>query len=258
MNYKEREHLIKTLSAGIRFDGRNLEDYRDIEIETNIISTAEGSARVKAGNTEVLAGVKLSIGTPYPDSPDEGVLMVGCELLPIAHEEIESGPPTNEAIEIGRVIDRGIRESHAVDAKGLCIVPGEKVWIVSVDLVPLNVDGNLIDIGAIAALAALKTTRFPEIIDGVINYKKLSDKVLVVDKEPIAITVGKIGKDLIVDATKFEEDAYDARLTITVTNEDKFCSLQKNGEVGMSSDEISRAFEIALAKSKELREQLFH
>lgn len=257
MNYNEKTHLLKTLAAGIRFDGRKLDEFREIKIETDIITTAEGSARVTVGDTEILAGVKLSIGTPYPDSPDEGVLMVGCELLPIAHGDIESGPPGIDAIEIGRVIDRGIRESKAVDTKSLCISKGEKVWIVSVDLVPLNHDGNIIDIGALAALAALSTTKFPEMKeDGTVNYKKLSDKKLQVQQKPIAITICKIGDHMVVDPTLVEEEAIDARLTVTVKENGEFCSLQKGGDVGLQAEEISNMFDVALEKSKELRSKL--
>lgn len=258
MNYNEKEHLIKSLSAGLRFDGRTLDQFRDIQIETNIISTAEGSARVICGNTEIIAGVKLSVGTPYPDSPDEGVLMVGCELLPIAHGDIESGPPGVDSIEIGRIIDRGIRESHAVDTKKLCIEKGSKVWMLSVDIVPLNHDGNLIDIGAIAALAAISTTRFPELNeDGSVNYKKLSDERIVLQEKPIAITVVKIGDHLIIDPTMVEEEALDSRLTVTVMNTDNFCSLQKGGDVELSSEEISLIFDMAIEKSKEIRSKFF-
>jgi exosome complex component RRP42 len=256
MNYTEKEHLLKSLNAGYRFDGRTLEDWRNLEIETDLISTSEGSARVKLGNTEVLAGVKLSIGSPFGDRPNEGVLMVGCELLPMAHESIESGPPGIDSIEIGRVIDRGIRESKSVDVEELCIVPGEKVWMVSVDIVPLNHDGNIIDAGAIAALAALKTTRFPEIVNGVVDYKHLSDKKLIVEKEPIAVTVGKIGDHLIIDPTKDEEDVLDARLTCTIGQDGKFCSLQKGGETPFTIDEIDQIFELAMVKSDEIRKQL--
>ncbi len=71
-------HVVKLLNAGKRMDGRGLLDYRKpIDIEQDILKTAEGSARVKIGKTEVIAGVKLEVGTPYPDTPDEGTIIVG-------------------------------------------------------------------------------------------------------------------------------------------------------------------------------------
>lgn len=250
------EHLIRSLEADIRYDGRKKDEFRNLEIETNITTTGEGSARVKLGDCEVIAGVKLSLGTPYSDSPDQGVLMVGCELMPMAHPSLESGPPSITAIEISRVIDRGIREGHAIDTKQLCIEAGEKVWIVSVDIVPLNHDGNLIDIGSIAAMAALKTTRFPEIKDGKADYKKLSDKKIDINETPIAITVCKVGNQLFIDPTKEEEDNIQARITVTSLDSDRICSLQKGGANSFSIEEIGQAFDIATKASEELRKQI--
>lgn len=251
-----KEHIVKALEAEIRYDGRKKEEFRNIEIETDITVTGEGSARVKVGDCEVIAGVKLSLGAPYSDSPDEGVLMVGCELIPMAHSSIENGPPSIDAIEIGRVIDRGIREGHCIDPKQLCVEPGEKVWIVSVDIVPLNHDGNLIDIGGLAAMAAIKATRFPEIEDGKVNYKKLTDKKLDINETPIPVTVCKIGNQLFVDPTKVEEEAIEARVTVTCLDDQRICSLQKGGDDSFTIEELGNAFDIAAKVSDELRKNL--
>lgn len=251
-----KEHIIKALEAEIRYDGRKKEEFRKIEIETDVAITGEGSARVKVGDCEVIAGVKLSVGTPYSDSPDEGVLMVGCELIPMAHPSLENGPPSIESIEIGRVIDRGIREGHCIDPKQLCIEAGEKVWIVSVDVVPLNHDGNLIDVGGLAAMAAIKATRFPEIENGVVNYKKLTDKKLEINEYPIPVTVCKIGDQLFIDPTKVEEEAIEARVTITSLDENRICSLQKGGDKSFSIEELGQAFDIASKAATELRKSL--
>ena len=251
-----KEHIIKALEADIRYDGRKKDEFRNVEIETNMISTGEGSARVKVGDCEVIAGVKLSIGKPYSDSPDEGVLMVGCELIPMAHPSLESGPPSITAIEIGRVIDRGIREGHCMDVKQLCIEPGEKVWMVSVDVVPINHDGNLIDVGGLAAMAALKATRFPEIEDGKVNYKKLTDKKLDIEEYPIPVTICKIGDHLIVDPTKIEEDNVEARITVTSLDSDRVCSLQKGGPKSFSIEELGIAFDMAAKAGEDLRKNL--
>ena len=84
MNNEFRLHVQKSLKKNIRFDGRKLDQCRPITVEYGISKNAEGSARVKIGNTEVLAGVKMSIESPYPDVPDQGNLMVNAELLPMS------------------------------------------------------------------------------------------------------------------------------------------------------------------------------
>lgn len=55
-------------------DGRQRGDYRPMELETNIVEHAFGSARLRLANTDILVAVKLEIDTPFPEQPDEGKL----------------------------------------------------------------------------------------------------------------------------------------------------------------------------------------
>jgi exosome complex component RRP42 len=250
-----REHVLKLLEKGIRLDGRKLTEFRDIKIDYNISSGAEGSARVKVGDTEVLAGVKMSVETPYPDTPDQGSLMVNAELLPLSSPDFEPGPPGIMAVELARVVDRGIRESHAIDVKKLCIKSGEKAWVVMIDICTINSAGSLIDTSAIAALAALKVAKFPKYEDDKIDYSVKTDVSVPIAKEPMTITVYKIGKYLLVDPLDEEEKAADARLTITTEKDGSLCSLQKGGATTLTIDEIGQMIDIAAEKSKEIRKK---
>ena len=257
MNLEVKEHIKNGLKKGIRIDGRKLDELRPITIQTGFLATAEGSAKIIFGDAEVIAGVKMAIEKPYPDTPEDGVLMVNSELLPLSSPDFESGPPSIESIETARVIDRGIRESKAFNTKSLCLEKGEKVWTVAIDVVPLNYDGNLIDIGGFAALVALKNARFPYLDDdGNVDYHKKTDKTLDLQKLPIPITICKIGDMLLVDPTAEEEKAVDARLTVTVLDDDKVCALQKGGNASLSVQEIEQMVDLAFKTSKVLRAKL--
>jgi exosome complex component RRP42 len=253
MKEELKEHINNSLKEDVRLDGRKKEEFRKIEIETGVIKTAEGSARVKCGNTEVIAGVKLDVGEPFPDIPDEGVLMVGAELLPLSNPEFESGPPSTESIEVARVIDRGIRESQAIDTKKLCIEKGEKVWMVMLDVLPINTDGNLIDVGGLAAIAALLDCKMPSIKDGKPDVKNMTDKKLPINEMPIPVTVVKIGDNFLLDPVESEEEVLDARLTVTVMEDGRLCALQKGGESPLTTEDLKKMFELAIKKSGELR-----
>ena len=172
MNNISREYLISILKKGKRVDSRQLDELRNVEISYDVSEHAEGAARVKLGNTEVVAGVKLEVGTPFPDSPDEGVIIVGVETLPLSNPDFESGPPNAESIELARVVDRAIRESHAIDLKKLCIEKKEKVWMILIDIYSINDQGNLQDAAALAALAALKKAKMPSFDGEKVNYKE--------------------------------------------------------------------------------------
>jgi exosome complex component RRP42 len=256
MNDTLKANISKWFEKGMRYDGRGFEEFRPVSIEYDVTKNAEGSARVKLGNTEVIAGVKLSVGTPYPDTLDAGNLMVGAELLPLSNPGFESGPPGEEATEIARVVDRGIRESKAIDTKKLCIKKGEKVWIVSVDVCTINSDGNLIDASALATIAALKVAKFPEFDGETVDYKKLTDKKMPLTKVPISITIVKAGGHLFVDPNEEEEDVSEARLTVAITEDGKLCAMQKGGEAPLSLEEIGTMVDLAHKKAKELIKEL--
>ena len=258
MHNELRDYIIGSLKKNYRLDGRGLTDYRQpITVEYGVTKTAEGSARVRIGDTEVIAGVKLELGTPYPDTPDQGAIICGAELLPLSSPEFELGPPGIEAIELARVVDRGIRESNYLDVKSLCVKEGEKVWIVIIDICTINDAGNLMDASALAAVAALKDTRFPKVEDDQINYKEKTETPLpLTAKEPIAVTVCKIGDCFIVDPDTEEKKAIDARLTVTTTADGKICSLQKGEDFPLTQEDIGRMVDIGFEKAKELRGML--
>jgi len=157
VNVKKKQ-ITNLIESGKRIDGRGPKDYREIQIESGVIEKAEGSARVRLGNTEIIVGVKIGTGKPFADVPDKGVLTVNAELVPLASPSFEPGPPGENAVELARVVDRGIRESKAIDLTKLCVESGKLVFVVFIDVYVLNYDGNLIDAAAMAALAALVNT----------------------------------------------------------------------------------------------------
>ncbi len=251
-----KQHVEELLKKSKRLDGRGLEDFRNVTVEYGVSKkSAEGSAKVTIGETEVIVGIKMEIGTPYPDQPEKGTLMAGVELLPLSSPKFESGPPSIKSIELARtVIDRGIRESDALDLKKLCIKKGEKMWMVVIDAYSINDNGNLADALGLAALAALKDAKFPEYDEknDKIDYEKKTKK-LVLKELPVPVTVLKIGDKLIVDPVSDEEESIDARLTVATTEDGKVCAIQKGGDVALKSEDIEKMVDISIKKGKELR-----
>lgn len=244
----KRDYITKLLAKGLRTDGRKFEEIRPLTIETNYIGSAEGSARVKLGNTEVVVGVKLILGEPFPDTPNSGVLTTNAELIPMASDTFEGGPPDQESIEVARVIDRGIREGHAVDMSKLVIEPGKEVWIMFVDVHVLDYDGNLFDAANIGANAAFKTTVVPAKRAG-----KGEDYPLPVSHQPISITAVKIDGKILVDPTHDEERVADARLTVATLENENLCAMQKGMDGAFSLDEVSKIVGLSRRIGAEVR-----
>jgi len=247
----KKDHISKLLSKGMRVDGRGADEMRPLTIETNFIGSAEGSARVRLGKTQVVVGVKLIMGEPFPDTPNSGVLTTNAELIPMASETFEGGPPDQESIEVARVIDRGIREGHAVDLEKLCIEPGKEVWIMFVDVHVIDYDGNLFDAANIGANAAFKTTVVPAKRAG-----KGEDYPLPVLHQPISITAVKIDGKLLVDPTHDEERVADARLTVATNETGNLCAMQKGGEGSLTRDDVRKVIDMSLRLGAEVRNRL--
>ena len=248
----KRDHIYKLAEQGKRVDGRNFDEYRKIEIETGVVSKAEGSARVKIGNTQVMAGIKIDVGEPYSDSPDSGVMTTAAELIPLASPDFESGPPRENAIELARVVDRGVRESGVIELDKLCIEPGEKVWIVFIDLHILDYDGNLFDAASLAALAALSTAKVPAK-----RFELGDDYPLPLKEPPISCTSVKFNNVIVIDPSLDEEEIADARLTVATDTNGDIRAMQKGLNGSFTREEIQKVIKASIDNGREIRKQLY-
>jgi exosome complex component RRP42 len=250
-----RSQMSEVLARGMRVDGRRLSDSRELSIETNVIEKAEGSARVKLGNTELIAGVKVNLGTPFPDTPDKGLLVVSAEVLPLASPYAEPGPPDEATIELARVADRGIRESGMIDVSKLVLVEGKHVYAVFVDVSILNVDGNLFDATSYAVVSSLLTTRIPKYTVDEKGQPMKTDEVepLPIQTIPVSVTQARIGDHLLVDPTSEEEALMDARITFVTDDKGNICAGQKGMPGSLSQEQVLQAASTARLKGEEVR-----
>lgn len=242
------------LTQGKRFDGRTPEQFRDIIIEDCVSKKAEGSVRVKLGKTEVIVGVKMDASEPYPDSPNKGNLMTTAELTPLSSSRIDLGRPGFPSIEIGRVIDRALRESGFIDFEKLVIKEGEKVWTLFVDIYSINDDGNLLDAAGIGAIAALKKAKIPkynEKEEKVLHGEWSDESVPLTDVIPLSITMHKVGDSFLVDPTREEEDISETRVTIGSHN-GSISSMQKGETESLSVEEFNQVLDLSEKANSEV------
>jgi len=247
------KYVSELLEKGERMDGRDFLEWREIEILPNVIKKAEGSASVRFGRTHVIAGVKLEISKPFPDNPNEGILIVNAEFPPIASPFFEPGPPDEKAIELARVIDRMIRESKMIESEKL-VIGEEKVWGVFVDIHVMNDAGNLMDAAALASVAALLNTKIPKIEEESILRGEYIDKLPVVHK-PVMVTLCKIKDKILIDPTNDEEEIIESKISFGIREDNVFCAIQKQGK-SIPFNMVKQMIDLALEKSKELRSKL--
>jgi exosome complex component RRP42 len=246
----KKDYLYNLLLKGQRADGRALDQYREFLVEKNLISKAEGSALVKLGASQVLVGVKMQPGEPFPDTPNKGVIITNAELVPLASPTFEPGPPNETGIELARLVDRGVRESKAIDLEALCITPGKQVWIIFIDVHILDDCGNILDASSIGAIAALMTTKVPAS-----KFGLGEDYALPIKDIPIAITAIEFGDAIMFDPNSDEESIANTKLTVITTADGSICGMQKSGTGMLKEEQIYRIVDIACEKAKEIREK---
>ena len=254
----KRSQILELLEQGKRVDGRALDEAREISIETNAIPKANGSARVFLGDTEVVCGVKIQPDRPFPDTGDKGLFICTAELLPLSHPTVETGPPQPHVIELARVVDRGIRESHMVDVSQLVIEKDKSVIGVFADNVVVDYDGNLFDACSYASTAALLSSKTPkwDWVDDKPTLVEGGESQLPVSTIPVSVTMGKIGNYIVVDPNGDEWASMDSRITITSDSDGNICALQKGGSDGFTQDEINQCGEMSVKVGAKIREKL--
>ena len=248
MSEIKKDHIHKLLAKGRRVDNRAWDEFRPITIQPGYIETAEGSARVKIGNTDVLVGVKMTIGEPFQDTPNKGVLSTNAELIPLASPNFESGPPDENSIELARVVDRGIRESQMVDLEAMCIEPEKEVWIMFTDIYVLDYDGNLFDAAFLGAISALKNAMVPAKAND-----RGDDYPLPIRHLPISVTAVQIENSILVDPTLDEEKVAEARLTVTTDENGDLRAMQKGLAGAFTLDQIYKCVETSQRLGNDLR-----
>ncbi|XP_023745981.1 exosome complex component RRP45A isoform X2 [Lactuca sativa] len=272
MTLNEKKFIESALLSEIRVDGRRPFDYRTLTIT---FGSEDGSSEVQLGQTQVIGFVTAQLVQPYRDRPNEGSFSIYTEFSPMADPSFETGRPTDIAIELGRIIDRGLRsfpfiktcrESRAVDTESLCVISGKLVWSIRIDLHIIDNGGNLVDAANIAALAALSTFRRPECTFGgedgqqlIIHPPDVREPLpLIIHHLPIAVTFGFIGKEntMVIDPTHYEEAVMGGSMTATLNTNGDVCAIQKAGGEGVPHSVIMQCLRIASVKAADITNKI--
>ncbi|KAL6503010.1 hypothetical protein OROHE_024178 [Orobanche hederae] len=292
MTVNEKKFIETALISDLRIDGRGPFDYRNLTIQ---FGSEDGSSDVQLGQTRVMGFVTSQLVQPYRDRPNEGTLSVFTEFSPMADPSFEVGRPGEFAVELGRIVDRGLRESRAVDTESLCVVAGKWVWSIRIDLHILDNGGNLVDAANSAALAALLTFRRPECTLGgedgqevtihppefvwdhemsfwmrvarsiALLYKRMLQRTcmreplpLTVHHLPITVTFAFIGNEstVVIDPSHFEEAVMGGKLTATLNANGDICAIQKAGGEGILQSVIMQCLRIASVKAVDITGKL--
>ncbi|XP_066487886.1 exosome complex component RRP45 [Tiliqua scincoides] len=254
----EKRFLLRAIEERKRLDGRQCYDYRNIRIS---FGSDHGCCIVELGKTRVLGQVSCELVAPKPNRATEGILFFNLELSPMASPAFEPGRQSELLIKLNRLLERCLRNSKCIDTESLCVVAGEKVWQIRVDLHLLNHNGNIIDAASIAAIAALCHFRRPDVsVQGeevMLYTPEERDPVpLSIHHMPICVSFAffQEGTYLLVDPSEQEERVMDGLLVIAMNKHREICTIQSSGGIMLLKDQVLRCSKITGVKVAEITE----
>ena len=124
LNDSLKQHLIDSLRKGIRYDGRVLDEYRPIAIERDVTRNAEGSARVKLGDTEVIAGIKLMVGQQILRKTE--ILLSELNFLPSLLQILNSDLPASKQLNLPGLSIEVFENPKQLTARNFALLPQKK------------------------------------------------------------------------------------------------------------------------------------
>ncbi|KAJ3157921.1 Exosome complex component RRP45 [Geranomyces variabilis] len=260
----EKAFLLSALISRQRLDSRSPHDIRTTRI---LLGPQPGHAEVRLGKTRVTANVSCEIVRPRPNAPTEGALMFTTDFSPMASPAFGDGPSGGNSggdeILIARVLERALRGSRAVDTEGLCIVAGEKVWQIKVDVRVIDHEGNIVDCACIAAVAALMHFKRPDVTvlgeDVTIHSTSERNPIpLTLHHVPICVTFAFFNQGTlqVVDPTLLEEQCAEGDVTFVVNRHGEVCTLSKAGGVAVEAGQVIHCARIAAAKAEEVTDMI--
>jgi len=222
----------------MRPDGRKPDELRPVEIATNYLKTAEGSALITMGNTQVLCAASIETSVPpFLRNTGKGWVTAEYSMLPRATatrtpREVTKGRAGGRTHEIQRLIGRSLRAIVDLDKLG------ERSIVLDCDVIQADGGTRVASItGAYVALALA--------LNQLVKYKQLARSPLI--GAIAAISVGMLGGEPILDLCYEEDSRAEVDANVVMTDAGKFVEYQATAEhKSFDDDQMTRM--TALAK----------
>ncbi|GJN88388.1 hypothetical protein Rhopal_001354-T1 [Rhodotorula paludigena] len=256
----EAEFVHKCLRKGVRLDSRGVYDLRDVQLR---FGDELGWVECRLGDTRVIAQVSAEVVKPLPDRPYEGFVNLVTEISPMASAAYEAGRASEDEVLMTRLLEKTLRRSDAIDREALCIVAGQKVWSIRVDVHILDDEGNLLDCASIAAMTALRHFRKPDVsvLGEEVTIHSMTERVpvpLAVHHSPMCLTFAFFGEDslAVLDPTRLESQLCTGTLTLALNAQSEICVLSKQGGAPLAADDVLRAVTIGVERVREVDDKV--
>ncbi|MGH9451303.1 MAG: ribonuclease PH [Terriglobia bacterium] len=205
----------------IRGGQRGASELRQVEITPQFISSAEGSALIRVGETRVICTASIDDGVPmFLKGSGRGWITSEYAMIPRSTEsrtprEVAKGRQSGRTMEIQRLIGRSLRAVTDLGALG-----ERTVWI---DCDVIRADGGTRTASVTGSLVALGLAFLKLYEMKVLARLPLRDYVA-------AISAGVVGGDLLLDLDYAEDSHADVDLNVAMTGSGQLVEVQATAE----------------------------
>jgi ribonuclease PH len=221
----------------IRPDQRAATQMRPVEIVPHFISSAEGSALIRLGETQVICTASVEDGVPpFQKGSGRGWITSEYAMIPRATQtrtprESTRGRQGGRTMEIQRLIGRSLRA--VIDLEAL----GERtVWI---DCDVIRADGGTRTASVSGSLVALGLA-----LQKLVEQRTLSRMPL--KNYLAAISVGIVGGETLLDLNYAEDSSAEVDMNVVMTGAGQLVETQATAEGRVFSvEDLNRLIELA-------------
>jgi len=231
----------------MRLDGRKERDLRPLKITRNYLKDVEGAVLIEMGDTKVICTATVEERVPpFLRDKKQGWVTAEYAMLPRSSKERISressrGKVGGRTQEIQRLIGRSLRS--VIDMNAL----GERTLWIDCDVI--QADGG--------TRTASITGAFIAVVDALRDLQtKGGLKKLPVKDYLAAISVGKVGGELLLDLAYSEDSKAEVDMNVVMTGQGKYVEVQGTAEGDpFHKKELDGLMDLAADGIRELIEQ---
>ena len=196
-------------------DSRRPDELRPLEIVTDFLEQAHGSALISLGRTRVLCTATVEDGVPpWLEGTGRGWLTAEYGMLPAStgermQREARAGRQGGRTVEIQRLVGRSLRAAYELDTLG-----ERTVWL---DCDVLEADGG---------------TRTAAISGAWVALARAAQKhgVAASDTQVAAVSVGIVGGKELLDLDYGEDSSAEVDMNVVMTGDGRLIEVQATAE----------------------------
>lgn len=210
---------------------------RPVEITPGVISSAEGSALIRLGETQVICTASIEDGVPqFMKGSNKGWITSEYAMIPRATDtrtprEATRGRQGGRTMEIQRLIGRSLRAVTSLPDFG-----ERTAWI---DCDVIRADGGTRTASITGALVALGLAFQKLVEQKILRRHPLTDYVA-------AISVGMVGGEILLDLDYSEDSNAEVDMNVVMTGSRKLVEVQATAEGrAFGVDELMKLVDVA-------------